>query len=62
MKEHRTYVVFCKRGMRRDTCPNVLQSGEHCVECPYAGYIIREKRQNTEQSEETSENNKDVES
>lgn len=56
MKEHKTYIVVCKRGLLRNQCPIVQQQGEHCVECPYAVYILREKIKNSEQTEEPTEN------
>ena len=55
MEESKTYVVICRRGLSKDTCPIIQESG-HCVECPYVGYMLRTKKENTETTEEKSEN------
>ena len=57
IEKGKTYVVVCRRGLNRDTCPAVQQEGAHCVECPYAGYMLREQKENneTETEEEKSE-------
>jgi hypothetical protein len=56
MEESKTYVVICRRGLAKDTCPIIIQESGHCVECSYAGYMLRPKKENTETTEEKSEN------
>lgn len=56
IEKGKTYVVVCRRGLSRDLCPVVQQEGAHCVECPYAGYMLREQKENNETEEEKSEN------
>lgn len=56
MKESKTYVVICRRGLAKDTCPIIIQESGLCVECPYVGYMLRTKKENTETTEEKSEN------
>lgn len=47
-----TYVVTCRRGLNRLTCPLVQQQGIHCVECGNALYVRREPiSQPTEETE-----------
>lgn len=51
MENSKTFVVICKQGRYKDECPYIKQEGICCVECPYAGYIIREpikKEENVE--------------
>lgn len=51
-----TYVVNCRRGLNRLTCPLVQQQGVHCVECGNAFYVKREPiPQPTEETETESE-------
>lgn len=51
------YVVICRQGRRRDECPLVLQERLHCVECPYVGYILRERNNTSTENSEQTENN-----
>jgi hypothetical protein len=37
-----TYVVHCRRGFNKLTCPLILQQGILCVECANAFYVKRE--------------------
>ena len=55
MEESKTYVVICRKGLIKDSCP-IIQESRHCVECPYVGYMLRAKKENTETTEEKSEN------
>lgn len=50
-----TYIISCRRGLNKLTCPLILQQGILCVECGNALYIRREpepKENNTENNTE----------
>ena len=57
MAEGETYVVICRQSRRRDECPLAIQQGLHCVECPYVGYILRERNKTSTENSEQTENN-----
>lgn len=54
MKESVTYVIHCKQGLNKQTCPFIQQIG-HCCECNNVFYIRREPAPKEETSQ-TSEN------
>ena len=56
MSNGETYEVVCRQGRRKDECPLVMRQGWHCVECSYAGYILREKHNTSEENSEQPEN------
>lgn len=63
MSNGQTYEVICRQGRIRTECPLRLQGNTYCVECGYAGYILRapvnkEAVENpTENKEESIDNN-----
>lgn len=63
MKENITYVIVCRQGYNKLTCPFISQIG-HCCECNNVAYIRREKiRENTQaentQTEKTEQEHND---
>lgn len=54
--ESQTYVVVCRQGRRKDECPLIAQGRQHCVECPYVGYILRERQETSEENSERPQN------
>lgn len=62
MKTDKTYVIICRKGLRRDLCSRIKHEGTHCIECPYVGYVLREPEENNQDDEIIKEKTEDVES
>jgi hypothetical protein len=57
MKENITYVIVCRQGFNKLTCPFISQIG-HCCECNNVAYIKREKiTENTQPEKSEQEQN-----
>ena len=57
MKENITYVIVCRQGFNKLTCPFISQIG-HCCECNNVAYIKREKiTENTQVEKSEQEQN-----
>lgn len=54
MDKEKTYIIICRKGLSKNECPLFHQHDIKCVECSFAGYILREKEQveNTESTED----------
>ena len=52
-----TYIISCRRGLNKLTCPLILQQGILCVECGNALYIRREPEPEEDNTENNTENN-----
>lgn len=52
-----TFIILCRRGLNRDTCPVLKQEGMHCCECNNVGYFLRESQSNQNTEEKQEENN-----
>lgn len=52
-----TYVISCRHGLNKLTCPLILQQGVLCVECGNVLYIKREPQPEENSSENNTENN-----
>lgn len=52
-----TYIISCRRGLNKLTCPLILQQGILCVECGNALYIRREPEPEENNTENKTENN-----
>lgn len=54
-----TYIISCRRGLNKLTCPLILQQGVLCVECGNALYIKREPQPNENNTENNTEQKQD---
>jgi hypothetical protein len=54
-----TYVISCRRGLNKLTCPLILQQGILCVECGNALYIRREPEPEENNTENNTEQKQD---
>lgn len=54
-----TYIISCRRGLNKLTCPLILQQGILCVECGNALYIKREPQPNENNTENNTEQKQD---
>ena len=54
-----TYIISCRRGLNKLTCPLILQQGVLCVECGNALYIKRESQPNENNTENNTEQKQD---
>jgi hypothetical protein len=58
MKENITYVIVCRQGFNKLTCPFISQIG-HCCECNNVAYIKREKITENTQAEKSEQEQND---
>ena len=54
-----TYIISCRRGLNKLTCPLILQQGVLCVECGNALYIKREPQPEENNTENNTEQKQD---
>lgn len=54
-----TYIISCRRGLNKLTCPLILQQGVLCVECGNALYIRREPQSEENNTENNTEQKQD---
>ena len=54
-----TYIISCRRGLNKLTCPLILQQGILCVECGNALYIRREPEPEENNTENNTEQKQD---
>ena len=54
-----TYIISCRRGLNKLTCPLILQQGVLCVECGNALYIKREPQPSENNTENNTEQKQD---
>ena len=54
-----TYIISCRRGLNKLTCPLILQQGVLCVECGNALYIRREPQPEEDNTENNTEQKQD---
>jgi hypothetical protein len=59
MEKNKTYIIVCRGGKTKDTCPLILEKGWCCAECTYSGYILREHIKNEDEKEDINVDEKD---